>query len=103
MQLESVILQAEAYDVALDITFGKSELALLNITRQKLEAIGLLGQRFLTIHAVHLMIFVVGQIFCLRHAGGDYGVLSFGTVKVFDSVKQTIQLKNKGKYPTGYQ
>ena len=29
MQLESVILQAEAYDVALDITFGKSELALI--------------------------------------------------------------------------
>ena len=35
--------------------------------------------------------------------GGDYGTLNFGIVKVLDAVKQTIQLKNKGKYAVGYQ
>ena len=42
-------------------------------------------------------------IYCCHYAGGDYGILNFGTVKVFDAVKQTMQLKNKGKYAIGYQ
>ncbi|XP_059507551.1 hydrocephalus-inducing protein homolog [Stegostoma tigrinum] len=57
VQTENILILAEAYDVALDISFPK----------------------------------------------GTDGGIDFGIIKVFDSVKQTITLKNKGKYEIGYR
>ncbi|XP_072135349.1 hydrocephalus-inducing protein homolog isoform X2 [Mobula birostris] len=57
VQTENILVLAEAYDVALDITFPK---------------------------------------------GTDSGI-DFGIIKVNDTVKQTITLKNKGKYEIGYK
>ncbi|XP_059848459.1 hydrocephalus-inducing protein homolog isoform X2 [Hypanus sabinus] len=57
VQTENILVLAEAYDVALDITFPK----------------------------------------------GTDGGIDFGIIKVNDTVKQTITLKNKGKYEIGYK
>ncbi|XP_067853715.1 hydrocephalus-inducing protein homolog [Heptranchias perlo] len=57
VQTENILVLAEAYDVALDISFPK----------------------------------------------GTDGGIDFGVIKVFDNVKQTITLKNKGKYEIGYR
>ncbi|XP_072403680.1 hydrocephalus-inducing protein homolog [Chiloscyllium punctatum] len=57
VQTENILVLAEAYDVALDISFPK----------------------------------------------GTDGGIDFGVIKVIDSVKQTITLKNKGKYEIGYR
>ncbi|XP_069757040.1 hydrocephalus-inducing protein homolog [Narcine bancroftii] len=57
VQTENILVIAEAYDVALDISFPK----------------------------------------------GTDGGIDFGIIKVIDTVKQTITLKNKGKYEIGYR
>ncbi|XP_038663072.1 hydrocephalus-inducing protein homolog [Scyliorhinus canicula] len=57
VQTENILILAEAYDVALDISFPK----------------------------------------------GTDGGIDFGVIKVTDHVKQTITLKNKGKYEIGYR
>ncbi|XP_051884712.1 hydrocephalus-inducing protein homolog [Pristis pectinata] len=57
VQTENILVLAEAYDVALDISFPK----------------------------------------------GTDGGIDFGIIKVIDTVKQTITLKNKGKYEIGYK
>ncbi|XP_067905917.1 hydrocephalus-inducing protein homolog [Heterodontus francisci] len=57
VQTENILILAEAYDVALDISFPK----------------------------------------------GTDGGIDFGIIKVIDHVKQTITLKNKGKYEIGYR
>ncbi|XP_078257666.1 hydrocephalus-inducing protein homolog [Rhinoraja longicauda] len=57
VQTENILVLAEAYDVALDISFPK----------------------------------------------GSDGGIDFGIIKVIDTVKQTITLKNKGKYEIGYR
>ncbi|XP_042303381.1 LOW QUALITY PROTEIN: hydrocephalus-inducing protein homolog [Sceloporus undulatus] len=56
VQIENIQIVAEAYDVALDISFPK----------------------------------------------GTNGGLEFGVVRITDEVKQTLSLKNKGKYEIGY-
>ena len=57
VQLENLQITAEAYDVALDMSFPK----------------------------------------------GTEGGIDFGTNRVGETIKQTLSLKNKGKYDCGFQ
>lgn len=84
MQLENVYLQAEAYDVAVDISFPKGE--------------GWLERKYLNRNVS------VRQMYtdCVCPTGTDGG-LEYGTLKVFDDLKLIMQLRNRGKYEIGYQ
>ena len=76
MHVEAVQIQAEAYDVALDVSFPRGELWLC------LDVLSKRGRG--------------------SHAGTDGG-LDFQCVKVFDESKLTLHLKNKGKYDIAFK
>ena len=70
MHVETIQVHAEAYDVAMDISFPRGIMHSYN--QYKLQ-------------------------YCKHTLGADGG-LDFQCIRVGDEVKQSIQLKNKGKY-----
>ena len=66
--METIQVHAEAYDVAMDISFPRG-----------------------TLHYYVLL-------YCSNCTLGADGGLDFQCIRVGDEVKQSIQLKNKGKY-----
>lgn len=82
MHTENIAITAEAYDVAMDISFPRG--IYIHSTYKD------------TIVLVHYM-----YKMCICHAGADGG-LDFQCIFAGSDSKLTMQLKNKGKYDIGF-
>lgn len=83
---ENLTVQAEAYDVALDMSFPKGMYCI--------------NCFFVFFHCM-LQFFIEESFFPFFGLGADGG-LDFGVIRVGEETKQTCTLKNKGKYEIGF-
>ncbi|ELK36190.1 Hydrocephalus-inducing protein like protein [Myotis davidii] len=107
VQIENIMIIAESYDMALDITFPKGaegglDFGTVRVQEEVKQPLQLKnrGKYEIMFRKSPCLLFprpLILPIPALASAGAEGG-LDFGTVRVQEEVKQPLQLKNRGKY-----